>query len=978
MNTTHHRRTHLRLLSLVLTLFLAFGSLVGVFEGILPVFTTEAASYTAQNYYDSLDESKTGTAFRSQLASLITSTHTKQTSYSDLEWVFETADADPDNPGNILWFYTGTSVSFNGFGSGTGSTNREHVWPKNGGNAFPEKSGPGSDAHHLRPTEQQLNSTRGSMSFGEVPQTTANIVKENNKTNYGSTADELCYSANGLFYPAAGYRGATARILMYMQVRWGDTYNLSFVLGAGSNKTIGDIETLMKWHLEEPPSEQEMARNEAVFAVQGNRNPFIDHPEYAEMIFCHDGKSYNSTLQAVVEEYGSYLDGSTGGSGNTTKLTLPLSTLTLHEDATYTLVPTLTPASDAAEYLWVAEDPSVATVNGGVVTAVGTGTTNVTVYLKTDLTVYATVTVKVKAISGLTVTGTPNQTVYMAGNAFNPAGLTVKLTYTDGSTTTLQNKDCEWLDPTSGQAVLMIGSTSVLCRYGDLTATVSGISVKEPTGGTVTIDRTSFGSGGSYAWVPWSADGVSGYAYMYPGNSSEIQMNSSRTSYYIYNSTPIEGGIQTITLTDTRNSGKKVEIRTSSTPFGQMSGAPTTGTSHGTKTVGTDGTTWTIDTTDQYFAICYADSGAFYLDTAEITYGGECTHSVCFTSVTAKPTFSEDGELVKTCAACGEEWAHTMPALNTDDYQMIDDVQFVYTWEGETVTVNPLRFYLASVYVNEAYRLSFYVPTEVFERLGVTSYTVELESVLAGRSATFTNDYTKCADGYYVFTLVGINPDRMVDIVTATLTATVNGNTYTATREYSVQRYCYDRLAMITDAEERRLLVDLLNYASAAQVYTGYQTDSLANAELTEEARTWATADPRDFEMICDKNYIETPDATVEWQTAGMVLTDMIGLYFTVSAESAEGLHVKLVMHGNEQVITELTPLSDGTYRFDMRGIGLFDLDTPIELTVYNGDTAVSNTLCYSAASYALRAWADTQDADLEALLFALMCLGSR
>lgn len=253
---------------------------------------------TVENYYSTLDTTKTGSDFRSELATLITTTHTYETTYSELKDVFKVSDADPDNPGNIIWFYSGTSVSFSGFGSGNGTTNREHVWPKEGGKAFPKESKAGSDAHHLRPAEAQLNSTRNNLSFGVVEQTKANIVKQDGSTTY----DNLCFTANGLFYPGEGYRGATARILMYVQTRWGNEYDLKFVDEAGNCKTIGKISDLLKWHLEEPVTEAEIARNEAIYKIQGNRNPFIDHPEYATKIYCYDGESYNATLQSVAKE----------------------------------------------------------------------------------------------------------------------------------------------------------------------------------------------------------------------------------------------------------------------------------------------------------------------------------------------------------------------------------------------------------------------------------------------------------------------------------------------------------------------------------------------------------------------------------------------------------------------------------------------------------------------------------------------------
>lgn len=122
------------------------------------------------------------------------------------------------------------------------------------GKAFLTKSGLGSDANHFRPLVTQLNSTRGSKSFDEVFQIKSNIAQHNGSTNYKN----LYYTACGFFYPGVGYRGAAARNLMYMQTRWGNLYNLQFVNGTGSCETIGKISTLMKWHLTEPVTNQEI------------------------------------------------------------------------------------------------------------------------------------------------------------------------------------------------------------------------------------------------------------------------------------------------------------------------------------------------------------------------------------------------------------------------------------------------------------------------------------------------------------------------------------------------------------------------------------------------------------------------------------------------------------------------------------------------------------------------------------------------
>ena len=538
-------------------------------------------AYTG-NYYQNLNTSLRGTSFRSQLASLITTTHHTNTVYNGssslaLNNVWPQSDKDMNNinANTMKWFYTGTVVSANSFGGSSGQTNREHVWAKNAGSTFEPEAGPGADAHHLRPTEVSLNSARSNWGFGEVTQSTSNIVAQAGKTNYGSTVDELCYkgSVNGatLFYPAKGYRGATARILMYMQVRYGDTWNLYFVDGASSSngKGIGKISDLFKWHLLEPPTTEEIYRNHAIAEIQGNRNPFIDHPEYAEMIYCNNNESYSSKLQGLVNQYGGYLNGGIDPDEIPESLTLSPSSLTLEVGKTSSpITVTASPAGTLNDVSWSSNNTSVATVSStGVVTAVAKGTATVTATSKYDSTVSAklTVTVNPVQLTGLTissseltlkdgrtavltvspipsnasaevtwssdntavatvsstghvtakgegtahitatskefpsvsvsatvtvvpapkpvsisVSGTPTKTRYIKGETFDPTGLTVTVMYNDNSTEELTGnalKDCEWLDGVTGETTLSDGTTTVICRYGEFEATVSGITV---------------------------------------------------------------------------------------------------------------------------------------------------------------------------------------------------------------------------------------------------------------------------------------------------------------------------------------------------------------------------------------------------------------------------------------------------------------------------------------------------------------------
>ena len=661
-----------KLLAVIFTTVCMFVAMLGGFVGLFtatettPTYIADAA--TSSDYYAPLDDNLNlrGDAFRAELADLIIDTHKTLTTYAGLINIFPDSDADPNKAGNILWFYTGTSVKMpTNFNSGT---NREHVWPKNAGKAFPESTLAGSDAHHLRPTDNSLNSTRSDNSFGEVPQTTGNIVAENGSKSYAN----LCYQANSTFYPGVGYRGATARILMYMQTRWGDEYNLRFVLGNGNNKTIGDIETLMKWHIEEPPTAEEKTRNEVVFGIQGNRNPFIDHPEYAEMIYCHDGESYNDELQAVVKTYGSYLDDLTDPSVEVESISISADKNALVVGETSNLSVSINPSKASKEVTWTSSNPSVATVNNGTITAISAGTTTITATSVKTPSKSATLTITVKSLSALTITGTPTKTKYESSQTFNPAGLTVTAKYSDNSTAVIPNSQIQWLDGTTRQTTLAVGTTTVIAKLGNIEKTITGISVTQATTKTLTISRASFSGSGAYAWTSWSTDGFSGYGFMYPNNKDQIQMNTDKTAKYIYNTTSIEGGIKSITIKG--SDGKTFEVRTSSTPFAQNSGAATGGTVRGTITASADGTKLDINTTDTYFAITYTSSkGAVYLDEIIIEYGigggSTCSHVASDWIIDSQATCKVAGSKHIECTKCGEILdAQEIPTTNNHSY----------------------------------------------------------------------------------------------------------------------------------------------------------------------------------------------------------------------------------------------------------------------------------------------------------------------
>ncbi|SEH39369.1 endonuclease [Epilithonimonas hominis] len=235
------------------------------FAGIVSLF---AFAQSAPSYYSGVNFSKTGNALKSDLATLISSTHTKTISYSELQTLMKSSDVDPQNPANLLLIYgsqsSGTHQRSRPIG---GSWNREHVYAKSKGTPNLGTSGPGADGHHLRPADNTLNSTRGSLSFDD---------------GTGATAYK---TSRGGWFPGDEWKGDVARILMYMYVRYNSRCLPLNITMNPSTYSSDFPDILLKWNIEDPVSDFEKQRNNVVAQTQGNRNPFIDNAYLATVIW---------------------------------------------------------------------------------------------------------------------------------------------------------------------------------------------------------------------------------------------------------------------------------------------------------------------------------------------------------------------------------------------------------------------------------------------------------------------------------------------------------------------------------------------------------------------------------------------------------------------------------------------------------------------------------------------------------------------
>ena len=217
---------------------------------------------------------KTGTALRSSLHSIISANVTKLT-YTQVWTALQDTDADPNNAGNVIEFYSGRSIAKSLNGGDPDDWNREHVWAQSRG-GFDTSPGPGTDLQHLRPEDVTVNSTRGNKDF------------DLGGSAVSQCAD--CYSDGDSFEPRDSVQGDVARMLFYMAIRYegGDGYpnlELSNTIGT-SAPYIGKLSVLLAWSDADPVSAAEMTRNDKIYNTwQHNRNPFIDHPEWAHAIW---------------------------------------------------------------------------------------------------------------------------------------------------------------------------------------------------------------------------------------------------------------------------------------------------------------------------------------------------------------------------------------------------------------------------------------------------------------------------------------------------------------------------------------------------------------------------------------------------------------------------------------------------------------------------------------------------------------------
>lgn len=184
---------------------------------------------------------------------------------------------DPDNNDIITDIYVGRSATINSRATATAAGfQTEHSWPQSKGADDPP---PESDLHHLFPSDGTANNQRSNFPFGNV---TGAVIWESPAVAGQTERSRLGRDAQGrtVFEPRNSSKGDIARALLYFYTRYSPAPPPGFSL---SNFAIEE-QTLIQWHQQDPPDTYEKQRNALIFRAQGNRNPFVDHPEYVQAI----------------------------------------------------------------------------------------------------------------------------------------------------------------------------------------------------------------------------------------------------------------------------------------------------------------------------------------------------------------------------------------------------------------------------------------------------------------------------------------------------------------------------------------------------------------------------------------------------------------------------------------------------------------------------------------------------------------------
>ena len=772
-------------------------------------------------YYNNA-EGKTGEQLKTALYNIIHN-HTN-IGYSAVWSAFYSTDHRQDNVSQVWDMYSdipgGTPPyvydlgsdqcgSYNGEGN---CYNREHSWPQSW---FGDQGVPKCDMHHIYPTDGKVNAQRSNFPYGEVKKAT---WTSQNGSKLGTPKDALNYTGPTVFEPIDAYKGDIARGLFYMSVCYCNDDSNWGTSGMTNKSEIlpWAMTMLLRWSDNDPVSQKEIDRNNAVHEVQGNRNPFIDHPEYAHMIWDENwsgGNNYaitcTTTSNGSVSAPANAMEGSTVaitatpnagymvGTYSVYKTGSPSTTVTVSSNGTFTM-----PGYDVTVSVTFVRNNTnyniaLGTVNHGTISASATtATSGTTITLnatpETGYSLYAWYVFK---------TGDMNTTVSVNGNSFiMPAfNVTVMASFSQGNTNGDYVKVTTAPSDWSGEYLIVCENYNVAFN-GTVEAgwgRCSGVTITNATiaSNTITdaykVTVSKEGTGYKFRfpdnkYMSWTgaktfAENTSAVAYSISLNNGNALISyESNILYYNYNQG--SGGLRSYSTTGQTSIQlyKKSPNATAPTHTIYFNGNGNTGGSMSNQTVNEHEPTALNDNTFEKTGFVFdswntaADgSGDYYADGATVTLLDDITlyaqwdklYSITLASVTngsinASPMQAVEETTVSLSAtpATNYELDHWTVTDANDNAITVANNQFVMPASNVTVSAS-------FVYIGQSYTQKYYLVTDA-------------DQLVAGRTYLIVNTEEKKAMGTQ-------NTDNNRSAVAATITNGILDNLGSA-REFTL------------------------------------------------------------------------------------------------------------------------------------------------------------------------------------------------
>ena len=650
------------------------------------------ATYTngdAATYYNSIDSTQSGNTLLTALRTLNLNKRQSTVGYSNMGTTpsgqfkytdYDTSSVQYDSNGQpygtkISSFYTYTSAT---------SWNREHVWPNSHGGGSGGDAGtpyPDADIHMPRPTISSENSSRGNSFFVEG----------------------MNHSSNGWDPYTAGYsensRGEAARITFYCTL-----VNSKLILAPsnttpsgtdsvtgqsfGSGHTMGNLETLIKWNINYPVTQREKNRNEGAEYLQGNRNAFVDHPEYA----CKIWGNVNSTIKSMCDS----ASWDTGSSVSISK-----STASLAVDGTTTISAT---SSDSSTITWTSSNTSVVTVSSS------TAASGASVTLTGKAAGTATVTAKA-TINSQQYTATCSVTVTSSGGG-QQTGDSYSILYTDLDTSY----------PTSATSYTAASGLS-FTAYN--TANFSSKVQFKKSGGYI-YNNSSLNLG------TLTINGLSGTLTVYAGSSSNPSSTTITGSNGVYDLT----GYNYFKIINSSSS-----VATASSIDVGLASSSSTKTLSSITLSGTHQTTFTVGDTFSYTGLVvtahYSDSSTATVTPTSVSSpnmssAGTKTVTVSYTEggVTKTATYSITVNAAKTLSSISVSTAPTKTSYTAGEYFDPTGLVIKRTYSDST--------YDTYTYANHTSEFSFSPSTSTALTVSNTSVTITYSGKTTTQAITVT------------------------------------------------------------------------------------------------------------------------------------------------------------------------------------------------------------------------------------------------